>query len=223
MRNYIKKPREEWLPRSIRSTKCKGCGEQLALDRPPGRGSYCIPCFRAKENRRAREKNIERREATGGRTREEYYQYLRDKPKKVKPPKPTSIALAIPKTKKHCRQCRCLMNRTGGNHRLCPNCKARNLALRKRIKGQKRRARKKTIGGTVKVADLRYWANVQGGICYLCGKPMGEDVTTDHVVPLAKGGTHQRSNIRLAHHFCNSVKSDGPVPQGALFGASGLV
>lgn len=30
----------------------------------------------------------------------------------------------------------------------------------------------------------------------------------DHVLPIAKGGTHQWSNVKLAHRICNSLKSD---------------
>lgn len=30
----------------------------------------------------------------------------------------------------------------------------------------------------------------------------------DHVIPIAKGGTHTWDNVRLAHRICNSLKSD---------------
>ena len=30
----------------------------------------------------------------------------------------------------------------------------------------------------------------------------------DHVIPLAKGGKHEWSNVKLAHHYCNTLKSD---------------
>jgi len=30
----------------------------------------------------------------------------------------------------------------------------------------------------------------------------------DHVIPLSKGGEHSMSNARLAHTYCNSIKSD---------------
>lgn len=62
-----------------------------------------------------------------------------------------------------------------------------------------------------------------GGICYLCGRKCNfEDCTVkdgafivgdwypsiDHVTPLAKGGLHSWDNVMLAHHRCNSEKSD---------------
>jgi 5-methylcytosine-specific restriction endonuclease McrA len=51
------------------------------------------------------------------------------------------------------------------------------------------------------------------GMCWLCDKPV-EDVavphpsapTIDHVIPIAKGGQHLYSNVRLAHFICNSVR-----------------
>ena len=61
------------------------------------------------------------------------------------------------------------------------------------------------------------------GICYICGCRTTKDdhyysrgwftigdsyPTIDHVIPLARGGTHTWDNVRLACHRCNSEKSD---------------
>lgn len=61
------------------------------------------------------------------------------------------------------------------------------------------------------------------GICYICGMTCQLDdyivrdgtticgdyyLSIDHVVPLAKGGKHSWSNVRLAHRICNSKKGD---------------
>lgn len=60
------------------------------------------------------------------------------------------------------------------------------------------------------------------GTCYICGKLCRYDdyivrdgvfiagdyyPSIDHVVPLAAGGEHSYSNVRLAHRICNSIKS----------------
>lgn len=60
------------------------------------------------------------------------------------------------------------------------------------------------------------------GICYICNglcnwndmknskgyKTVGKTYPTiDHVIPLARGGTHSWDNVRLAHKYCNSIKS----------------
>lgn len=62
-----------------------------------------------------------------------------------------------------------------------------------------------------------------GGVCYLCGRKTTKDdheyrrgwftvgasyPTIDHVVPLAKVGTHTWDNVRLACHRCNALKGD---------------
>lgn len=53
--------------------------------------------------------------------------------------------------------------------------------------------------------------------CQLCNKPVDRDTSVphpkapvlDHIIPLAKRGTHEPSNVQLAHFMCNSIKSDG--------------
>ena len=58
-----------------------------------------------------------------------------------------------------------------------------------------------------------------GGVCYLCGKKcdwtdaVGGNASDnypsiDHVIPVAKGGTHTWDNIKLAHRLCNTLKRD---------------
>jgi 5-methylcytosine-specific restriction endonuclease McrA len=52
--------------------------------------------------------------------------------------------------------------------------------------------------------------------CQLCRElvartevvPHPQAPTIDHVVPLARGGTHEPANVQLAHFHCNSIKSD---------------
>lgn len=62
------------------------------------------------------------------------------------------------------------------------------------------------------------------GICYLCNEKCdysdikitkdghkyagGTYPSTDHVMPVTHGGLHAWSNVRLAHHRCNTIKSD---------------
>jgi len=61
------------------------------------------------------------------------------------------------------------------------------------------------------------------GICYICGgKCDFKDHTQinghftagpnypsiDHIIPIARGGMHTWDNVKLAHHYCNSMKSD---------------
>lgn len=62
------------------------------------------------------------------------------------------------------------------------------------------------------------------GVCYLCGYMCDKkDVSitdegyyivgpaypsVDHVEPLSKGGKHAWNNVKLAHHYCNTLKGD---------------
>lgn len=53
--------------------------------------------------------------------------------------------------------------------------------------------------------------------CKLCGDPVDPAAnpqrddwapTLDHIIPRSKGGTHDESNLRTAHRWCNSVRGD---------------
>lgn len=54
------------------------------------------------------------------------------------------------------------------------------------------------------------------GICYLCGEQVKTNLdpnhdyypSIEHVIPVAKGGTHTWDNVKLAHRKCNYLKSD---------------
>lgn len=48
-----------------------------------------------------------------------------------------------------------------------------------------------------------------GWVCGICGEPVHEgDDSLDHIIPLAKGGTHEPANVQLAHRSCNYSKKD---------------
>lgn len=59
-------------------------------------------------------------------------------------------------------------------------------------------------------------------MCRLCGERVRRDAVVphpqapvlDHIVPLARGGTHEPANVQLAHYSCNSIKSDGAWGRG---------
>lgn len=62
-----------------------------------------------------------------------------------------------------------------------------------------------------------YFAHIcerDGWRCHLCGRPVDRQAhvphplapTRDHVVPLSLGGTHEPTNVRLAHFSCNTKK-----------------
>ncbi len=77
-----------------------------------------------------------------------------------------------------------------------------------------------------------YWSRIykrDKGICQICGKKVKDNKkvphpyspSLDHIVPLARGGTHEPKNVRLSHFICNSIKRDGVSDNGdqlLLFG-----
>lgn len=79
----------------------------------------------------------------------------------------------------------------------------------------RRRARKRDA--FVENVVRSYIFERDGYCCQICGKklamtkvvPHPKAPTLDHIVPLAQGGTHERSNVQAAHFICNTMKSDG--------------
>lgn len=91
------------------------------------------------------------------------------------------------------------------------------------IKTRKRIERAKANGKVDYTISLPKLIKRDNNKCYICGGECNTNDYTyvgnqfvagnyypsiDHVIPLAKGGTHQWSNVRLAHKICNSLKGD---------------
>jgi len=68
------------------------------------------------------------------------------------------------------------------------------------IKREKEKARR--------LKKTQWWLNrIHCGICYYCGREVGRDqLTMDHVVPLARGGKSKKGNIVPACKDCNNKK-----------------
>jgi len=89
--------------------------------------------------------------------------------------------------------------------RVCPP-----LAHKARRKVRKRQ-------GFVEHVSRHYIFKRDGYCCQICGKklamskaaPHPKSPTLDHIIPIARGGTHERSNLQAAHFICNALKSDG--------------
>lgn len=95
--------------------------------------------------------------------------------------------------------------------------KALNRKVDKRIKKIKKIVVHKNI-------SLQRLFERDNGICYLCGEACdwndfkrdennyfiagGSYPSIDHVVPISKGGLHSWDNVKLAHFYCNTLKSN---------------
>lgn len=87
-----------------------------------------------------------------------------------------------------------------------------------------RRRKREVINGKHDDISLEVLIKREKNKCHICnGKCNKKDYTLteeghfivgsnypsiDHVVPLSKGGTHTWDNVKLAHHYCNTIKSN---------------
>jgi 5-methylcytosine-specific restriction enzyme A len=72
--------------------------------------------------------------------------------------------------------------------------------LRRHIRVERERGKK--------LRKTPWWkAQIHDGKCHFCHKPVGaENLTMDHVVPLARGGSSTRGNVVPACFACNRHK-----------------
>lgn len=76
-----------------------------------------------------------------------------------------------------------------------------------RARRANRRARIKGNGGTHTTADIRALFFEQKGICAWCDGALDEkSFHVDHWKPLSRGGSNDKSNLRLLHKSCNLSK-----------------
>ena len=50
-----------------------------------------------------------------------------------------------------------------------------------------------------------------GDACFFCGKPIGDEATIEHLVPVGHGGPSHLSNLALAHRSCNAAAGHLPL------------
>jgi 5-methylcytosine-specific restriction endonuclease McrA len=86
---------------------------------------------------------------------------------------------------------------------------------------QARRATRLGLGS--KRMLLSALAERDGWTCQLCRQPLDPATTVkalkpslDHVVPLSRGGSHDLSNVQLAHYACNLSKGNRSAPSAAM-------
>lgn len=125
-------------------------------------------------------------------------------------------------TSSNCASCGRTFTRSvhASHSRYCSQpCRARgwkreNRAARKLINERHRMGKKGAYVSDVQpraIFDRDLW------MCQLCHGPVRQDLpghhgrapTLDHIKPLSKGGTHEPSNVQLAHLSCNAGKREG--------------
>jgi 5-methylcytosine-specific restriction endonuclease McrA len=86
---------------------------------------------------------------------------------------------------------------------------------RRKVHAQRRNAKERGAQRTLPVDRREIFAR-DNWTCGLCREkvdaalkfPHRMSATLDHIVPLSKGGSHEPSNVQLAHFVCNCRKKD---------------
>lgn len=73
-------------------------------------------------------------------------------------------------------------------------------------KAHKRRARLANTNGAHTPEDILVIYESQKGLCWWCGKPVGDTYHIDHRVPLSRGGSNNPENLVISCPFCNDSK-----------------
>jgi hypothetical protein len=121
-----------------------------------------------------------------------------------------------------CQECGKRFEMCSSRSKFCsPKCRDKN---HYRTKDLKRRKRLQENGKVNYKITKKRLIEREGDRCKLCGEPVDfsdfyynedghfiagpEYPSIDHIIPVAKGGTHTWDNVQLVHKHCNSVKSD---------------
>jgi hypothetical protein len=121
------------------------------------------------------------------------------------------------------RACACGAALAAARVRRCDQCKRERRNARDAWRGAKKRGAQRPDGPRISVHQL---AERDGWRCHLCRRkvnralswPHPRSASIDHLVPVADGGTHDPTNLRLAHLGCNSARGTGGMVQLLLVG-----
>lgn len=196
--------------------KCLNCGSIYEIPcqaiRRKHKSIFCKECERRRlEESRKRKEKLRKRKIEYKSKLDNGIKELRNKNKFYKKSKQLKLCIC-----KNCGDIFC-----GDSSYCSQRCIDRSHEHRKTRKRIKRARANGHIDNDITLDKLIKRDN---NICYLCGRPCDKAdfsfnenntfivgrlyPTIDHVKPIAKGGTHTWNNIKLAHHICNSIKSD---------------
>lgn len=89
------------------------------------------------------------------------------------------------------------------------NWRLKNSAYARAVKAanqRKRRARLRKALGNHTLAEVAAILKAQCGRCIYCFRLLEDDYHVDHIMPLARGGSNDRSNIQVTCEECNHKK-----------------
>lgn len=195
-----------WLSgNEIMKLQCKGCGtivEKSAIGvRRKNRMLKCPVCAEKEKERKQEEIKIQK--------------------EKEKKEKETLFWLQPFKQEavSFCPVCNSVFVSNGRKKYCSTSCSKKILNARGKDK-RIRKIKNYTVDSDIEIHAL---FNRDNGKCWICGEQCDfEDYeivdgafvvgktypSIDHVFPLSKGGLHSWDNVKLAHHYCNTIKSD---------------
>jgi len=104
-------------------------------------------------------------------------------------------------------------NPQGGLRRKCRTCMnaySLQYGAEHRDRQKQRNEVRQARGGHIRLTEDEQIALLarQGRVCLCCGERIGSlsEAQVDHIVPVSQGGSHDVSNIALAHGKCNAEK-----------------
>jgi 5-methylcytosine-specific restriction endonuclease McrA len=92
--------------------------------------------------------------------------------------------------------------------RLTPEQQAKRRAVAAAYLGAKRKAKKCGVVEFVNPDQLLALLEAANGRCFYCANFHGANLTFDHVVPIASGGSHSIDNFVVACGLCNATKNN---------------
>ena len=125
---------------------------------------------------------------------------------------------------KNCRNCEKEFRTNLGEMYCSEQCMMKNKNRRREFRGRREYKILKLANLYDSSITLDKLIIKEKNVCYLCGGQCNTNDFTiddrgsfivgreypsiDHVKPISKGGTHTSDNVKLAHHYCNSIKRD---------------
>lgn len=101
---------------------------------------------------------------------------------------------------------------TNTRRKVCDDCRP----LRTQVQKGKHRARARHFGVEYEEVNAHTVYERDNWVCGICHEPVDETLkwpdrmcaSLDHIHPMSKGGGHTYANSQLAHHRCNTLKSN---------------
>lgn len=95
-----------------------------------------------------------------------------------------------------------------------------NNPIKRAASEQRRRARKRQVGGQFTECDVVRLLIAQSGRCEWCNACLDEKFHIDHIVPISRGGGNDAANICLSCPSCN-IKKGAKLPSEFIGNAQG--